>query len=173
MLIATGARSTSTTVPMFTGLPEVSCALALMVSDPSAHRDVCGRNRSLPCAVRQYRCGITLAVDAHGDGATRRRSVLVPEITGFCACSIMLMTSSPATVSMRRPGSSASMVTSGKTIRYCRARSSRWPTRSGRRCRARLTDSGLTAGSGEIVLYGSRVCLPAEDNRDGITRCRV
>ncbi|CZW32230.1 Uncharacterised protein [Enterobacter hormaechei] len=39
MLIATGARSTSTTVPMFTGLPEVSCALALMVSDPSAHRE--------------------------------------------------------------------------------------------------------------------------------------
>ena len=35
--------------------------------------DVCGRNRSLPCAVRQYRCGITLAVDAHGDGATRRQ----------------------------------------------------------------------------------------------------
>ncbi len=33
------ARSTSTTVPIFTGLPEVSCALALMVSDPSAHRE--------------------------------------------------------------------------------------------------------------------------------------
>lgn len=101
------------------------------------------------------------------------RSVLVPEITRFCACSITLMTSSPATVSMRRPGSWASMVTSRKTIRYCRARSSRWPIRSGRRCRARLTDSGLTAGSSEIVLYGSRVCLPAEDNRDGIARCRV
>ena len=40
------------------------------------------------------------------------RSVLVPEITRFCACSITLMTSSPATVSMRRPGNWASMVTS-------------------------------------------------------------
>ncbi|SAA06805.1 Uncharacterised protein [Enterobacter roggenkampii] len=84
MVMATGARSTSTTVPIATGLPEASCALALISSEPSAHWDTSAAGTAAcqePSAstVAEYAFPLMVTVTA----LPAARSVLVPDTIRF------------------------------------------------------------------------------------------
>ena len=113
MVIAAGVRSTITGCVMLTGFSALLSPDTVTVTVPAGQALTCAAvtpTLQLPSACTAVVYSTLLIVMV--SGVPSASPELLPLTTSACPCSMILTTSSPATVSIRRPGRLASMVIS-------------------------------------------------------------
>ena len=113
MVIAAGVRSTVTGCVMLTGFSALLSPETAILTVPAGQALTCAAvmpTLQLPSACTAVVYSTLLIVTV--SGVPSASPELLPVTTSACPCSMILTTSSPATVSTRRPGRLASMVIS-------------------------------------------------------------